>query len=78
MVLEHIVQPGAVDFRFAGHGVNDSAVGAYADEVRYMLPPQVDNDTARAGLSTVAGAMIFNVGAGKHQAYDGSTWHDLY
>ena len=69
---------GAVDFRFAGHGVNDSAVGAYADEVRYMLPPQVDNDTARAGLSTVAGAMIFNVGAGKHQAYDGSTWHDLY
>jgi|DEB0MinimDraft_6_1074348.scaffolds.fasta_scaffold00002_2 hypothetical protein len=69
---------GAVDFRFAGHGVNDSAVGAYANEVRYMLPPQVDDDTARAGLSTVAGAMIFNVGAGKHQAYDGSTWHDLY
>ena len=68
----------AVDFRFAGYGLNDTNVDAYAAELRYMLPPLVDNDTARAGLSTVAGAMIFNVDAGKHQAYDGSTWHDLY
>ena len=70
---------GAVDFRFAGKNLNDSSAGGpVAAEVRYMLPPQVDDDTARAGLSTVAGALIYNVAAGKHQGYDGTQWNDFY
>ena len=69
---------GAVDFRFAGKNLNDSTVGAYAAEIRYMLPPQVDDNAARTGLSTVAGALIYNVDTGKHQGYDGTQWHDFY
>lgn len=44
---------------------------------KFMLPPII-TDSQRIGLSTVAGAMIFNSTTNKHQAYDGTTWHDLY
>lgn len=44
---------------------------------RFMLPPII-TDSQRIGLTTVAGAMIFNSTTNKHQAYDGTTWHDLY
>ena len=38
----------------------------------------VDDNAARTGLSTVAGALIYNVDKGKHQGYDGTQWYDLY
>lgn len=44
---------------------------------QFMLPPII-TDSQRIGLTTVAGAMIFNSTTNKHQAYDGTTWHDLY
>ena len=69
---------GAVDFRFAGYGINDVNLNVQASEMRYMLPPQVDDNAARTGLSTVAGALIYNVDKGKHQGYDGTQWYDLY
>ena len=69
---------GAIDFRFAGKSLNDSLLGAYAAKMRYMLPPEVADDTARSGLGTVAGALIYNVAAGKHQGYDGTQWNDFY
>lgn len=56
---------------FAGSNIGESS------QIKFMLPPII-TDSQRIGLSTVAGAMIFNSTANKHQAYDGTTWHDLY
>jgi hypothetical protein len=54
-------------------------ITSFSDTIsqKFMLPPII-TDSQRIGLSTAAGAMIFNSTANKHQAYDGTTWHDLY
>lgn len=56
---------------FSGAGIGTSS------QIKFMLPPII-TDSQRIGLTTVAGAMIFNSTTNKHQAYDGTTWHDLY
>jgi len=47
--------------------------GAY----RYMLPPRITT-AERAGLSTVAGAFIFNTTTNKFQGYTGIAWTDFH
>jgi hypothetical protein len=60
----------SVDFADAG---KTSSNGAYS----YILPPKLTN-AQRAGLSTVAGAFIFNVDALKFQGYTGVAWTDFH
>jgi hypothetical protein len=60
----------AVDFAEAGLGILS---GAY----RYMLPPRITT-AERAGLSTVAGAFIFNTTTNKFQGYTGIAWTDFH
>ena len=43
---------------------------------RFMLPPSVD-DTARVGLSTVTGAVIYNTSLNKLQVYNGTAWETI-
>jgi hypothetical protein len=45
--------------------------------VRFMLPPTVTT-TERAGLSTIAGAFIFNKTTNKFQGYTGIAWTDFH
>jgi hypothetical protein len=42
-----------------------------------MLPPIVTT-TERAGLSTIAGAFIFNKTTSKFQGYTGIAWTDFH
>jgi len=60
----------SVDFSDAG---NNLLSGAY----RYMLPPRITT-AERAGLSTVAGAFIFNTTTNKFQGYTGIAWTDFH
>ena len=60
----------SVDFADAG---KDYSSGQYA----YMLPPRL-NSSEIVGLSTVAGAIIYNTDTNTHQGYNGSGWYDLY
>jgi hypothetical protein len=60
----------AIDFSDAGENILS---GAY----RYMLPPRITT-TQRAGLSTVAGAFIFNTTTNKFQGYTGIAWTDFH
>ena len=58
------------DFSNAGNGLlNDSG--------RFMLPPLLTT-TQRTGLSTVAGAVIYNTQTNRHQGYNGTAWFDFY
>lgn len=58
----------AVDFSEAGLSTATS---------RYMIPPRITT-TQRAGLSTVAGAFIFNTTTSKFQGYTGIAWTDFH
>jgi len=60
----------AVDLSEAGLNILS---GAY----RYMLPPRITT-AERVGLTTVAGAFIFNTDTNKFQGYDGTTWQDFH
>lgn len=51
-------------------------VGA-ASSLNFFLPSRL-NATEISGLTTVAGAIIYNTTTNKHQGYDGTTWNDLY
>lgn len=60
----------ALDFGDAGKD-NLGGIGAY------MIVPRLNN-TQRAGLSTVAGAFIFNITTSKFQGYTGTGWTDFH
>lgn len=60
----------AVDFSDAG---KDSLNGTYS----FMIPPRLTT-TERSGLSTVAGAFIFNTTTNKFQGYTGVAWTDFH
>lgn len=60
------------DFSAAGYNVPD--IGSV---YQFMLPPKVST-AGRSGLSTVAGAIIYNTTTNRHQGYNGSAWFDLY
>lgn len=62
------VARSALDFADAGK--------AYPSE-SFLIPPRLTN-AQRAGLSTVAGAFIFNVSTGKFQGYTGVAWTDFH
>jgi hypothetical protein len=42
-----------------------------------MLPPVVTT-TQRTGLSTIAGAIVYNSDTNKHQGWNGTAWFDFY
>ena len=60
----------AVDFADAGKQVSS---GQFA----YILPPRLTT-AQRSGLSTVAGAFIFNLDTSKFQGYTGVAWTDFH
>ncbi len=60
----------AVDFGDAGKNVGNGAAA-------FMLVPRLTT-TERAGLSTVAGALIFNTTTSKFQGYTGIAWTDFH
>jgi hypothetical protein len=60
----------ALDFGDAGKN-HFGGIGAY------MIVPRLSN-TQRTGLSTVAGALIFNTNTSKFQGYTGIGWTDLH
>ena len=43
----------------------------------WILPARIDT-AIRDSYTAIAGALIFNTSVNKHQAYDGSTWRNLY
>lgn len=57
----------AVDFRDSGTSAT----------VKYMLPPVITT-ADRIGLTTVAGAIIYNSTTNKHQGWNGTAWFDFY
>ena len=60
----------AIDFSDAG---KDLLSGEY----RFMLPPRI-TEAEKVGLSTVAGAFIFNTTTSKFQGYTGVAWTDFH
>jgi len=60
----------AVDLADAGKGVS-------SDQFAYMIVPRLTT-AARSGLSTVAGALIFNTTTSKFQGYTGVAWTDFH
>jgi hypothetical protein len=62
------VARSVIDFSDAGNGYPQQA---------FMLPPRLTT-VQRAGLSTVAGAFIFNLSVGKFQGYTGVAWTDFH
>jgi hypothetical protein len=58
------------DFADAGKGIPGQAFS-------YMIPPRLTT-TQRVGLSTVAGAFIFNTDVSKFQGYTGVGWTDFH
>ena len=50
-----------------------------SESTEYPQSPAVCyTTTARAGISTVTGSIIFNTTESKLQVYNGSTWVDLH
>lgn len=54
-----------------------SAIDLSAISNSVFYPPELTT-TQRNGISTEAGAIIYNSTVGKHQGYNGTTWNDLY
>lgn len=63
------VARSAIDF-------SDAGKGEYPQQC-FMLPPRLTN-AQRSGLSTVAGAFIFNLDEGKFQGYTGIAWTNFH
>ena len=62
------VARSALDFADAGKGYSTQP---------FLIPPRLTN-AERAGLSTVAGAFIFNTDTSKFQGYTGIAWTDFH
>lgn len=60
----------SVDFSEAGLNVSSG-------EYRYMLPPRLTT-AERVGLTTIAGAFIFNIDTNTFQGYTGIAWTDFH
>jgi hypothetical protein len=60
----------AVDFSDAGKNI-------LSGEFSFMLPPRITT-AERVGLTTVAGAFIFNTSISKFQGYTGIAWTDFH
>ena len=68
-----------VDFSSVGLARTEIATIEQEDvaKMRFMLPPKL-TDGERAGLTTVSGAMIYNITDNKLQVYTGIAWEDLH
>jgi len=66
-----------VDFADAGKTAVGILTGESVGARAFMLPPRLTT-TQRAGLTTEAGAVIYNTDTNKHQGFDGTTWNDFY
>jgi hypothetical protein len=64
---------------FSSVGLARTAIGTEDDssKMRFMLPPKLST-AERIGLSTVAGAMIYNTDLNKAQVYTGIAWEELH
>ena len=67
----------AIDFADAGKINPGLLPGEGTGSRAYFLPPRLTT-TQRTGLTTEAGAIIYNTTTNKHQGYNGTTWNDLY
>ena len=67
----------AIDFADAGKINPGLLPGEGTGSRAYFLPPRLTT-TQRTGLTTEAGAIIYNTSTNKHQGYNGTTWNDLY
>ena len=66
-----------VDFGDAGKTAAEINPGEGTGSRAFLLPPRLTN-TQRAGLTTEAGAVIYNTDTNKHQGWNGSSWNDFY
>jgi len=66
-----------VDFADAGKTAVGILTGESTGARAFMLPPRLTN-TQRAGLTTEAGAFIFNLDEAKFQGYTGVAWTDFH
>ena len=66
------VPRAVVDF---SNAAND--VLADRQQLRFMLPPTVTT-TAKVGLTTVAGAIVYDLTLNKLQCFNGTTWNNLF
>ena len=68
-----------VDFSSVGLGrpIIDPIEEAISPGMRFMLPPKLST-AERVGLTTIAGAVIYNTTTNKLQVYTGTAWEDLH
>lgn len=59
----------AVDFSNAGADIDTTK--------RFMVVPRIASNTDRNNLAPIPGAIIYNVGAGNFQGWNGSTWQNF-
>ena len=66
-----------VDFSSVGLARTEIGTEDDSSKMRFMLPPKLST-AERIGLSTVAGAMIYNTDLNKTQVYTGIAWEELH
>ena len=66
------VPRAVVDFSNAANDVR-----ADRQQLRFMLPPTVTT-TAKVGLTTVAGAIVYDLTLNKLQCFNGTDWNNLF
>ena len=66
-----------VDFSSVGLARTEIGTEDDSSKMRFMLPPKLST-AERIGLSTVAGAMIYNTDLNKAQVYTGIAWEELH
>ena len=66
-----------VDFSSVGVARPEISNVDDSSTMRFMLPPKLST-AERVGLSTVAGAMIYNTDLNKTQVYTGIAWEELH
>lgn len=66
-----------VDFSSVGVARPEISNVDDSSTMRFMLPPKLST-AERVGLSTVAGAMIYNTDLNKAQVYTGIAWEELH
>jgi len=83
LVLTNSAGSGIGFGTYSPRSILDFGLVGSATSLAYFIPPTVSNAGREtfynvSGLTTSPGAIIFNSSINKHQAFDGTNWHDLY